>query len=170
VNLTLQTRWERFEPDLPGNRLAEGEAPSSRRPFYFELAAGMTKEQFRALQRCLDEADDFPAPPKDETPAAMEARMAAQLAEECKRTAAALAPYVRFGQEPLTFDGEAVTTLEQYLLAVSRFQSPVYFVEPSTALARLNTLSGAQALFFERLSGGFASTASRRNGSQRAAR
>lgn len=149
-DIKLAVRWERYTPDLPGNR-------ASDRPFYFELAADMTKLQFAAMQTDLQAADDFPTPPKDETEEAALARVAEERAESIRRVAKVLTPYVRFGTEPISFGGEPCTTLERYLEVVATLQSREYFREVSAALARANMVSDVE-VFSERLSGGFTST------------
>lgn len=162
-NLKTTIRWQRYEPALPGNR-------EDKRPFYFEIAADLTKEQYRALQDELAKVDEHPAPPDGETAVAAEERRRAEALESAKRTAKALGPFVRFGAEPLTLDGEQVTTLEQYLVAMLRFQDLSFFAEVTSAVSRVNSLGGVQGFFSERLSGGFGSTGQKPNGVRAAAR
>lgn len=158
-NLKLTVRWERYEPDLPGNR-ATKDSPKGHRPFYFQLAADMTKEQVRAMRtqvEALAELDEGKAAP-GETADERDARLAAHADEVIRQTSQVLAPYVKFGVEPLTIDGKSVATLEDYLHAVADIADQFYVNELTASLARVNTLYGVQNFFFERLSGGFAST------------
>lgn len=162
LNLTSVTRWQRYVPDLPGNREAKA-------PFYFELNASLTKEQLRAVRT---KAEPLPepigagqAPPPMDPEASRQARV--------KRYAEAFTPYVRLGAEPLKLDGADILTLEQYLDAMSRLAFEGWFLEPGIALQHANSLGDLVGFFSERLSGGFTSTTAKSSGqaeSQRAGR
>lgn len=150
-NLRTTVRWERYAPDLPGNR-------ANKPPFYFEIAADLTKEQFISVQRDLEAVDEFPEPPKDETEEQALARVKLEDDERVKRSAKALAPYVKMGVEPLTIDDVPIKSLEDYFAAVSKFQSKFFYREPASILGQLNNLGGDGGFFSARLSGGRSST------------
>jgi len=122
------SRWERYVPDLGDNRTLE-------RPFFLLVRGGLTEAQLQEHGEKLRSLDGTP-----------------------ESAARALADVVRLGDEPLTLDGQAVTTLEEYVRAVwtaSRFD---VWLELVRAVAWHNSLEGRRALFSARLSGGWAST------------
>lgn len=166
ANLSNLIRWQRFEPDLGENRTLP-------KPFYLEVAVGLTKPEL--LQ--LGEAIDAPVLPsrEDGAPEPSPEEVEAALVAKADKLAVALAPWVRFGSEPLAINGEPVTTLTQLLrLYIRAASGAVGLLEVPMALRWFNGAGGGTTqLFFERLSGGFVSTTQPSNGkagSQRAAR
>jgi hypothetical protein len=142
LRLLSVTRWEKYVPDLPGNRNAP-------QPFHFELHATMTKEQSRALRQSLEplETSDKPQTPEEQRIAKVE------------RYAKALEPYVKLGPNPLSMDEKPISNIHDYLDAMSRLEFEGYFHEMGWALQRINSVEGLTAFFSERLSGGFTTTA-----------
>jgi len=163
--LSSLIRWQQYQPDIGENR-------SLARPFFVEIAVGLTKPNLQALS---DVSEPPLLPPRDESaPAVTPEELEAALQARVDALAAALAPYVRMGTEPLSVDGVAVDTLPKLLkLYTGLAAGPVALLELPSAVRWFNTAGGATQLFFERLSGGFASTTpgnTGRAGSQRAAR
>lgn len=152
-------RWIDFEPDLLGNR-------SDPRPFYFRLHGSLSKVQLDALEDALAARSTVPPLPKEPPPSDEEkaAHNEATRVALVKKYAVALEPYVKFGDEPLAFDGMAVKTLHEYLDHVSKHLAglPTFF-EPYNALYDVNVLGGSSSFSSGRRSGGFTSTASRRS-------
>jgi hypothetical protein len=159
ADLTNTVRWVPYVPDLLGNRDLES-------PFYFELNGSLSKEQLRAidaeLSKAVPEPEELPADATDEQQAAREEQIRVSLV---KARAAALSAFIKLGAEPLTIAGKRIETLEQYLdFVLVNIRGVDAFVEPMTALIDANRLSGRSTFFLGRLSGGFVSTISRRNG------
>lgn len=147
-------RWERFEPDLGDNRELE-------RPFFLEIAVGLTKLQLQELRDALDQSRERPVP-EGVSPAEAHAAVLAELLE----------PYVRLGAEPLHANGKQVQSLGEYLALCAQLVDTANLMEVMLAVRQANSMSGEKSLFFERLSGGFTSMGSPRNGkagNQRAA-
>ena len=130
-------RWERFAPDIGNNRELE-------QPFYLELAVGLTKEQMTELRAKVTEAMS----PDDRD----------------VRLAEALSAYVRLGAEPLLIDGKPVSTLQEYFATCATLVNAANLLEVPRAFAEANSFGGMSEVFFERLSGGFTSTAAQSNG------
>lgn len=143
LRLLSVVRWERYVPDLPGNR-------ASPQPFHFQLNASMSKEQARELRHAMEPLE--PAP--DAAPVSPDERRKAKVA----RYAAALEPYVKLGPDPLSLDGQPVKSLLEYLDAMSQLEFEAYFYEVGWSLQRINSVEGLTAFFSERLSGGFTTT------------
>lgn len=156
ANLETLIRYQRFAPDLGANRELE-------KPFFVELAVGMTKLQLKALADTVDTVDEKATGMGDEE----------YLEHAVKKMADALAPYVKMGTEPLVVNGKRIETLSELLTLYATLASgPAAMLELSTALRWFNSIGGATALFFERLSGGSVSTTPRsgaQGGKQRAA-
>lgn len=168
ADLTNTHRWLSYAPDLLGNR----ELPS---PFYFEVCASMSKEQLTTLRTELDKPIHSLEPlPSDATTEQLAARDEEIRAAMVVRQADVLEKYFKFGSEPLTIEGKAITTVREYLeFVTTKFAGLEPFLELSRALLSFNALSGAGSFFYGRFSGGFTSTTSRNNGkagSQTAAR
>lgn len=159
ADLTNTTRWLSYAPDLLGNR-------ELKAPFYFEVCASLSKEQMSSLRAALDQPAHTLEPlPDDATPEAVAARDEEIRAALVTRTAAVLAPYFKFGTEPLTVDGKRIETLQQYLeFVTTKLTGLEAFLELSRALNAFNTLSGNGSFFYGRFSGGFISTTSQSNG------
>lgn len=190
-NLTRTYRWERFEPHLGDNL----ELPPERR-FYLEVASGLTKEQLAKFELdaktkiLTDEAVAKHAPEKERllelekagAPAAEIAEGLARWVDDVDRSITdclvehfikVLEPVVRLGAEPLTVDGRAITTLAEYLRLITEVRGRYNLTELSSMVHWYNSREGSAELFYERLSGGGASTLARKTGatgSQRAGR
>lgn len=170
-DLSNTVRWLEYEPDLLGNR-------ESARPFYFRLHGSMSKAQMKALADALaargsaPEPEKLPEKPTDEQRAehekAMEEYNELARATLVAKYASALEPFVKLGEEPLSFDGQPVDTLRAYFDFVTVHLAGLEaFFEPYRALLNVNTLGAASGFFSGRLSGGFTSTGSRRSASPR---
>lgn len=170
-DLTNTVRWLEFLPDLLGNL-------DSPRPFYFKLNGSMSKEQLLALDAALGERSALPDLPElakganDERRAQHEVlrkeRDEAARVEVTKKYARALEPYVRLGDEPLSFDSKAVVSLLDYFDTVTRHLAGLELLfEPYRALVNCNTLGVRGHFYSGRLSGGFTTTASRDSGARR---
>lgn len=159
-DIKLAPRWVRYEPDLPTNRVTK-DSPRGHRPFYFELAADLSKTAYASIKAQLDAIDLMERPVRHdgESDEVFAMRRAAHDDAVAHATAETLGPYVKLGAEPITFGGgEPVKTLEEYLRVMQTYQNIVFFAEPAAALASVNSLSGERAFFSERLSGGLTST------------
>lgn len=136
-------RWERYVPDLGGNR----ELPQ---PFYLEIASGLTKQQL---------GDVFDAVTLAQRSAESENQTLAEyLTATIPGVAAALDGVVRLGKEPLTVQGSPVSSLTEYLLLAVHTPGQVSFLEVLQALGEFNSAEGARRLFSARHSGGLATT------------
>jgi hypothetical protein len=160
ADLQIRSRWEPYAPKLDGNDQLE-------RPFLFELACGLTRAEMRKLdddmerhlrERTAAVVKSMPKPKKDEERAWQEKLADKLLVVEIDTVAEVLNPYVRMGPEPLTIAGKRITSLREYLDAVSVFSDQVSLMEPLTALRRANSLNGEQVLFSKRRSGGGSTT------------
>ncbi len=148
MELTRLFRWERYEPNIGNNRQLE---PAGR--FYVDLAVGLAKAQLADLAAKYD--------------AALKEKISSVPMAE------AYGPFVRMGSEPLVYEGKPVATLAEYLALCEVPENACNLVELPRALLEANSVAGNSELFFERLSGGFTSTAASSNapaGSQGAAR
>ena len=125
------TQWEKYYPDIGANRAA----PKEKRVF-LEVERGLTTKQRDAFQRALQSAID--GEPEG---------LVGRLTE-------VLATHVRFGSEPLTWEGGTVTMLGQYLeLVFVELRNPRYMHEALGLVVQANTFTPSDALFFERPSG-----------------
>lgn len=168
ADLTGTMRWLQYPPDLFGNRSLE-------RPFYFDVAASLSKEQMRVLKAALTAPAAALEPlPVDATEEQRDARDETIRAEVVGRYAVAMEPFVKLGNEPLVIDGKRLGTLREYFdLVTTKVAGTGAFFEVSSALFDANTLSTDQLFRFGRPSGGFTSTTgpnSGRGGSGPAAR
>lgn len=148
-------RWQRFVPDLGDNR----DLP---KPFYLEVAVGITREQ---LDQLLAAGKELHEKAYVDGPAGVVAAV--------DDLAKMLSPFIRMGKEPLVVDGKTVASLRDYLELCASMPNLVNALELPMAVRFCNQLGGDQELFFERLSGGFSSTPApngARAGSQGAAR
>lgn len=152
-NLDSLIRWQPYAPDLGENR-------ESKRPFYVELAVGLTKADLAQLGESVSALAEEPADAANENKGARtEDEMRARLEADADTLARALTPWVRLGKEPLSVNGEAVDTLPKLLRLYTRISGgAVAMLELATALRFFNTAGGKTQLFFERLSGGSVST------------
>lgn len=141
ANLTRLHRWERLVPDLGDNRELE-------RPFFLEVAAGLSRERREAAGIAVREAYD----------ASVGEGGKLDFAALAKHAAAALADIVRLGAEPLTVDGQPITSLEEYLLLVLAAPGAPNYVEIVQSVSEFNSAEGNLALFFARRSGGASTT------------
>lgn len=147
ANLTRTWSWEKWVPPL-------GDNPGEK-PFYLEIASGLTKEQLEEFLAGAAKATDTPP----ETPEGVD-----RWRPYADQVAGALSKYVRLGAEPLRLldkpDGTVVfevKTLSDFcLLALQGPQAALW--ELSRALGRYNTIGGQYELFFARHSGGTGST------------
>jgi hypothetical protein len=141
ADLKRQPRWARFEPDFGDNL----QLPPDER-FYFEVQAGLTKEEMKAtLERLAAETGAAP-----ETPEGI-----------AKAFAKAFEGLVQMGREPLTVEGKGVGSLEEYLrlcIELHADNGGFHLEELSATFRRINSFTGARALFYARPSGGGAST------------
>lgn len=174
-DLTNTVRWVEYPPDLLGNLDAE-------RPFYFLLNGSMSKEQMRAMKDALarecgpdplpelaeDATEEQKAAHKDATEKWLEEVRQAVIA----RDAAALEPFIRFGDEPLTNEGKRITTLREYfeLVTSPRLVGMGAFLEVRRALGAANTMEPRVSFSSGRSSGGGTSTGRKRTGGQTVAR
>lgn len=126
-------RWEKYIPDLGKNR-------ELKQPFYFRIKSGLPKLAMKDFFRRIDALKEKPE-------------------ELWERLAPAFEGMVEFGDEPLTLGGKPVTKLTEYFQVVAEYTNSAPYVELVEAVTQLNTLGGTRALFYERLSGGGASTA-----------
>lgn len=167
ADLSNTTRWVRYEPDLRGNRELE-------RPFYVLLNGSMSKAQLQNLTAALSTPLSHGELPPNATKEQADEYAESGRKALVKRQGDALRPFVKFGSEPLSIDGEAIDSLDKYLDYVSRsLVGHGAFFELSQALTDCNLLDTASSFFSGRLSGGFVGTGSRSNGKgegQRAAR
>lgn len=147
ANLDNLIRWQEFKPDIGENR-------RDKRPFYVLLAVGLSKLE---LQRLVDSLEALKPKPPAEGEAPVSEEDAANAAAE--KLAAALAPFVKLGDEPLTVGGEPIDTLPKLLKLYARLPAGgAAAVELAWALRYFNGVGGQSELFFERLSGGIAGT------------
>jgi hypothetical protein len=160
ANLDNLIRWQEFKPDLGENRRL-------KKPFHVLLAVGLSKLD---LQRLMDSLEALKQKPPEEGEAQTSAP---ELSEEqaanaaAEKLAAALAPFVKLGSEPLTVNGEAIDTLAKLLKLYAQLPAGgAATLELAWALRYFNGIGGQSELFFERLSGGVAGTGQ----DQRAAR
>lgn len=126
ADLTRTYRWERFIPNLGDNR-------DQPRPFYLELASGLTKEQLAVFAEGFQKMDTK---------------------EGLDGLSAHYAPFVRMGEEPLVFAGKAYPTLRDYFELLFSMAGGFNSLELTHTLADFNSAAGTRRLFFERLSGG----------------
>jgi hypothetical protein len=144
ANLDNLIRWQEFRPDLGENR-------NLARPFYVELAVGLTKPDLQRLAEALDTLSKTEVTEGADPVAHNEAR--------AEKLAGALGEWVRMGPESLTVNGEAIDTLPKLLKLYARVSAgSVAMLELATALRWFNSTGGTTQLFFERLSGGSVST------------
>lgn len=122
-------RWERYVPTLGDNATRE-------RPFYLRLAAGLTLEEFRALNERLQSMQHTP-----------------------EGMAEALKGCVEMGAEPLMVGKKTIATVEEYLALIAPQRNGELAMELVGTLTRLNSTEGARELFSARLSGGSRTTA-----------
>jgi hypothetical protein len=158
ANLDNLIRWQKFLPDLGENR-------SLKKPFYVLLAVGLSKLD---LQRLMDSLDALkPKPPAEGDAPAPEVSEEQAANEAAEKLAAALAPFVKLGSEPLVVNGENIDSLAKLLKLYAQLPAGgAATLELAWALRYFNGIGGQSELFFERLSGGVAGTGQ----DQRAAR
>lgn len=174
-DLSNTIRWVEYPPDLLGNLEAE-------RPFYFLLHGSLSKAEVRALREATSRkvGPELPAElPEDATEEQRVAR-AAELeahSEETRkaivaRDAAALEPYVKLGEEPLTVDGKRIATLRDYfeLVMSPRLMGLNAYFEVQKALIAANTMEPRVSFSSGRSSGGSTSTGRRQPAGRTAAR
>ncbi len=160
-DLTNTVRWLEFLPDLLGNL-------DSPRPFFFKLNGSMSKEQLLALDAALEQRSTLPELPAEATPEQKKEYDEAARLEVVKKYARALEPYVKLGDEPLSFDSKPVASLHDYFEVVTRHLAGLELLfEPYRALVSANTLGVRGHFYSGRLSGGFTSTTSRNSGGRR---
>lgn len=128
ANLSL-AKWARYEPSIPGN----ADLPVAER-FFLEVASGLTVVRFQEMLDALRAAT---------TPAGI---------------AAALDGVVRLGTVPLTLDGEEIRTAADYVEQLLEQRGVPLFAELQERLGHWNSYGGTREVFFERPSGGIAST------------
>lgn len=174
ADLKLNRRWERYAPELDGNDALE-------RPFFFELACGLTRAELRKLdddvkqklsERTRVAVEQLGPPPDDASETWAEQFADKVLTAQIEAVAEVIEPFVRLGSEPLTIAGKPIKTVREYLDAVAVVADQEALLEPLRALRRYNTLEGRQQLFSKRLSGGASSTrgpSAAKGSSQRAA-
>lgn len=158
-DLTNTVRWVEYAPDLLGN--LDGD-----RPFYFLLNGSMSKEQLRAMNAALSakvgppKVAPLPDDATDEQKAAHAKAMEDFEAAIIARDAAALEPFVRMGDEPLTVDGKRINSLREYfeLVMSPRLVGLGAFMEVRQALVHANTMGPRVSFSSGRFSGGGTST------------
>lgn len=144
ANLTRTWSWEKWVPPL-------GDNPGNK-PFYLELASGLTKEQLSGFQDGFSKAM--------EPPPEVEGDRWRAWAEQL---AGAFGHAVRLGAEPLRLVDEQgavafeVKALADFFLLLLQGPRTVLF-ELSRALVTYNTLGGQVELFYARHSGGTGTT------------
>ena len=143
AELSCLNRWERFVPDLGDNR-------TLLRPFYLEVASGLPRVQLEAFTDAL-------AKVLESSPTATER-------EKVEAWAAAFAPYVRFGREPLVLAGKPIAGLADYFEALFSMSGSYNHLELGHVVRDFNSFEGTRRLFFERLSGGLAGTPGQSSG------
>lgn len=136
ANLTRTYQWQRYVPDLGDNR----ELP---RPFFLRVASGLSLVQLAELETGFKGLDR----PWEST-----AELAAHLA-------LLFAPYVVFGDEPLTLEGKPIETLQGYLELIIGLAGQRAFLELFETIRSYNTFTAKDALFSGRPSGGNGTTA-----------
>lgn len=128
--LTL-TQWEKYYPDIGSNRAA----PKEKRVF-LEVERGLSTRQREGFAKQLAEVYEG----ESET--------------FLHRLTATLSMHLRFGSEPLAWEGGTVTTLEQYVqLVFVELRHPRYMKELLELVGTANSFNGRDADFFERPSG-----------------
>lgn len=125
-------KWERFVPDIGDNRAQE-------RPFFFRIKSGISKVEFRDFLQRVTQM-------KTGGENALETIMAV------------FTDLVELGDEPLSINGVEVKTLSEYFERISENLNAQPYFELLGAVKDFNSLEGTRSLFFERLSGGTAST------------
>lgn len=126
--------WAKYVPDIGNNRELE-------KPFYLEVATGLSFERLERAKKELKELADLGLSPKD----------------FAARTAAIFDGMVRMGAEPLEVGGTPVPGLAEYLEMVVA-HAGVGYLEVMKTVYRFNSVGEADRLFSERHSGGTAST------------
>lgn len=128
--LTL-TQWERYYPDIGSNRAA----PKEKRVF-LEVERGLSVRQREGFAKQLSEVNEGDSE------------------GFLHRLTAALSMHLRFGSEPLTWEGGTVTTLEQYVQLVAvELKNLRYYHELLGLVGTANSFTTRDADFFERPSG-----------------
>lgn len=135
-------KWARYEPSLPGN----AELPEAQR-FYLEVAAGLSVIEYAAASDGF--FSEWRATETDDK------TIGARLAKH-------LGPFVRFGAEPLTLDGEVVDDLARYLQVISEQRAAPLVIELIGCFGYHNSYEGQRELFSVRSFGGTTGTASRK--------
>lgn len=128
-------RWQPYVPEIGENRDLE-------KPFFLEVAVGLTREKVDELARLGSELMGKKYEPDS-------------LDQQLDDLTKMFEPFVRLGAEPLLVNGEAVKDLRGYLALCAKMPDLVNILELPMAVRMANTLGGTQELFFERLSGGF---------------
>jgi hypothetical protein len=128
-------RWETYLPDLGENRECD-------RPFFVKVKTGLTKEELREWAEKWAALD-----PETATVDAVHD---------------ILAGAVEMGEEPLAIQGKPIAGLREYCHAVAEVAGLAHLHELAEAVQWCNSVHGARALFYGRLSGGIASMASHR--------
>lgn len=125
------TQWEKYYPDVGANR----QAPKEKR-FFLEVERGLSTRQREGFAKQL--ADLSEGDPATFT----------------HRLTAALSMHLRWGSEPLTWEGGTVSTLEQYVhLIAIELKNLRYYQELLGLVGHANSFSTRDADFFERPSG-----------------
>lgn len=138
-------RWEKYLPPIANNRELE-------RPFHLLIQAGLTKPRFETLLAALSEASRRLAQ-EDAAEGPLEGTSALEL------YVGALEGLVRFGDEPLTLNGQLVTDLRGLLAQYLQQAGYELLFDLVAYVRRWNMIAGAIELFTARLSGGSAGTA-----------
>lgn len=120
-------RWARFAPDIGNNR----ELPAGEQ-LVIEVATGLPKAAMSSLAEAIQQAETD------------EARVAA------------LSPYVRLTGGPHTLGGQPVTSLADYYAVCAQLAGGYNLRELFASVPHFNSLAEADAVFYERRSGGTA--------------
>ena len=131
--------WARYVPDIGDNRSLE-------KPFFLEVATGMSAADFRKLFEDLSASRD-----------AVTAREGHTNADLAAAQAEVLARVVRLGSEPLVVGDRPIATLAEYCdLGFAHLGVP--YTEMLQAVQKYNSVGEAHQPFFERRSGGSPTT------------
>lgn len=159
ANLGLK-KWVRYVPDIGDNR----EQPE---PLELEVCAGLTRAELAAWRDAVAKAKEPLVADAQRLADDMKAeRIAvdaafAELDAATKKSNAAIASvlgqYVRLVGKH-TINGKDVGSLAEYAEAISELAGGDATRELLVVVPRLNTMSEEDAVFYERLSGGLAST------------
>lgn len=158
ANLSSLIRWQPYVPDI-------GDNVQQKRPFYVEVAVGITKAELLALDKAQEKrpGEDLPEDATEEQ------KLEAHLVHLSKT----LDPFVRMGKESLHVGERHVRTLYDLLKLYSEMAGgEVAMLELASAVGWFNSAGGRTQSFYARLSGGSASILSPpsgKNGSQGAA-